>query len=260
MRSMWKGSIGFGLVNVPVKLYKATDDAATDVGLCNIHRECGTAVKAPKYCPKCEKMLESGDLMKAYPEDKKKVNCIPITDEELAALPLASAHTIQVDGFIDRIPDIRYYDQVYVIEPEDAGMRAFALFEKALAETGKVGVAKIGIGGKEHLVGIVPDGTGLMYVVALHWTSELRKTLELKRPETKVSDKELQMAKMLIGTLPSDVDLFQYTDQYSEALKKLISDKKAGVVHEFAPAPATKEVDLVEQLMASLKAAQPAGV
>ena len=68
------------------------------------------------------------------------------------------------------------------------------------------------------------------------------------------------MAKMLIGTLPSDVDLFQYTDQYSEALKKLIADKKAGVIHEFAPAPATKEVDLVEQLMASLKAAQPAGV
>jgi DNA end-binding protein Ku len=257
---MWKGGISFGLVCVPVKLYKATDEASAGVGLCNTHRECGTAVKEPKYCPKCEKMLESGDLQKAYPLDKKKEQCIPITEEELAALPLASAHVIQVDGFIDKIPDIRYYDQVYVIEPEDAGIRAFALFEQALKDTGKMGIAKIGLGSKEHLCGIIPTGDGLMYVVALHWASELRSTSELKRPGAKISEKELAMAKMLIGTLPSNIDLTQYTNEYGAALKKLIEDKRAGIVITAPVAAPVKEVDLIEQLMASLKAAQPVGV
>ena len=123
MRSMWKGSIGFGMVSIPVKLYKASDSASS-VSLCNIHRDCGTAVKEPKWCPRCEKMLTPQDLQKAFPEDRKKEHCIPITEEELAGLPLKSTRAIQIDGFIQEIPDIRYYDEIYVVEPEDAGFRA----------------------------------------------------------------------------------------------------------------------------------------
>lgn len=254
MRNMWRGNIAFSLVSVPVRLFKTTDESS-GVSLCNTHRFCGTAVREQKYCPKCEKTLEAGDLQKAYPEDRKKEHCIPITDDELAALPLASAHIIQVDGFIKAVPDMRYQDNVYVIEPEDAGMRAFALFEKALQETGMLGVAKVTTGSKEHLCAIQPTGDGLLYVTTLHWATDLRSTVELKRPTVAVSDKELAMAKMLIDTLPKDVDLASYTNEYGAALRKLVEDKKAGVVVTAPVAQPTREVDLVEQLMASLKAA-----
>jgi DNA end-binding protein Ku len=259
MRSMWRGSIGFGLVNIGVKLYKVQDDGA-GISLCNTHRECGTAVREPKWCPKCEKMLEAADLQKAYPEDRKKEHCIPITDEDMASLPLASAHVIQIDGFRKDIPDLRYPDSVYVLEPEDAGMRAFALFERAMTETGLIGVAKITTGSKEHLCAVKPTGDGLLYVQTLHWATDLRETKELARPKVQVSEKELQMAKMLIDTLPKDVDLASYENEYGKALMKLIEDKKAGIVVSPTQAAPTKEIDLIDQLMASLKAAETARV
>ena len=253
MRSMRSMNVGFGLVNIPVKLYKATDDGTT-ISLCNTHRDCGTAVKEPKYCPKCDKQLETGDLQKAFPLDRKKENCIPITEEEMKSLPLLSNKSIQIDGLIQAIPDLRYADEIYVIEPDDGGDRAFALLAKALEKTGKMGVAKVTTGSKEHLCVVRPTGDGLMYVQTLHWTQDLRDTSELKRPKAVPSEKELAMAEMLLNTLDQDVDLARYTNDYGEALMKLVEAKKAGVTLDIPVAPPVQEVDLIEQLMASLKA------
>jgi DNA end-binding protein Ku len=291
---MWKGSVGFGMVNIPVKLYKSTDSASS-VGLCNVHAgkvathktcgtrtekmddnvawcpkcqcpvpdpdilmvPCNTAVKEPKYCPACEKMLDSSELQKAYPEDRKKEHCIPISEDELAALPLASAHVIQIDGLIKNIPDLRYNDEVYVLEPDEGGDRAYALLEKTLGKMGVIGVAKITTGSKEHLCGILPTGDGLLYVVTLHWASDLRDTSELKRPKAQVSDKEMQMAEMLMNTLTQDIDLASYTNEYGEALKRLVEAKKKGIKIDMPEAAPVKEVDLIDQLMASLKQREP---
>jgi len=298
--------ISFGLVCVPVKLYKATDEGSS-VSLCNVHNGlvpyhkeghhriqviseysentgapvthlfcpvcqrdidageviydiCNTAVKEPKYCPACEKMLESGDLQKAYPEDRKKEHCIPISEEEMAALPLASTGTLQIDGFIQAVPDIRYYNDIYVLEPDEKGMRAFALFERAMKETGLIGVSKMALGSKEHLCAIRPTGDGLLYVQTLHYTSDIRDTKELKRSTTVVSDKELAMAKMLMDMLPKDVDLASYKNEYGTALKELVDLKKQGITITAPVAPVRKEVDLIDQLMASLKQAEAAKV
>jgi len=253
MKSMWKGSLGFGLVNINVRLYKATDDSS-GVTLCNIHRTCGTAVKEPKWCPRCNQMLEAGDLQKAFPEDRKKEHCIPINEEELGGLQLPSTRSVQLDGFISEVPDLRYYDGVYVLEPDETGVRAFALLEQALKSSGLLGVAKITTGSKEHLCVVKPDGTGLLYLIELHWAADLRNLGELIRPKVQVSERELQVAKMLIDALPKGVNLTQYQNEYGNALKKLVEDKKAGVIITSTPPPATKEVDLVESLMASLKA------
>lgn len=253
MRSMWKGSVGFGMVNIPVKLYKATDDGSS-VNLCNTHKECGTAVKEPKYCPKCEKMLTAADLQRAYPEDRKKEHCIPVTEADLASIPLKSVHAVQIDGFISAIPDVRYYDSVYILEPEEAGYRAYALLLKALEATGKIGIAKITTASKEHLAAIIPGADGLMFLVTLHWTEDIRKITELNRPDSEISEKELAMAKMLIDTLPQDIDLASYHNEYGEALKALIKAKKSGEeIPVVAESKSTPEVDLLEQLMASLK-------
>jgi DNA end-binding protein Ku len=201
-------------------------------------------------------MLAQDDLQKAYPEDTKKTRCIPITEADLAALPLPSAHNIQIEGTIQAIPDMRYPDTVYFVEPEELGDRAFALFEAALREKKVLGVAKVTTGSKEHLCLIGPTGDGLLYVQTIHWASELRDSNDLRRPTVKVSDRELQMAGMLIDTLPKDINLGSYQNEYGEALKKLVADKKAGKVIEAMPVAPPKEVDLIEQLMASLKAAQ----
>lgn len=252
MRVMWKGSVGFGMVNIPVKLYKATD-SSSGVSLCNIHRSCGTPVKEPKYCPTCDKMLDASELQKAYPEDSKKTSCIPLEPAEMEALPLASSHTIQIDGCIKSVPDIRYYKDFYVLEPEDAGIRAYRLLEVVLKETGQIAVAKIGMGSKEHLCGIMASGDGLLYIVTLNWTSDIRDLSELKRPSGEIQEKELMLAKMLIESLPQDIDLSSYTNTYGEALKALVAAKKSGEALPTPQALPQPEVDLIDQLMASLQ-------
>lgn len=257
MRSMWKGSIGFGMVIIPVKLYKTTD-TSSGVSLCNIHNVCGTAVTEPKWCPRCEKMLSATDLQKAFPLDRKKEQCIPLTAEEIASIPIESAHTVQIEGFISEIPDLRYYDSFYVISPEETGHRAFALLETALRETNLIGIGKITTGQKEHLCAIQPTGDGLITIITLHWAADLRDTSELKRPEVEISEKELQMAKMLIDTLPKEIDLGSYNNAYGDAMKRLIEAKSLGEELPVYEAPPTKEADLADILMASLKAAEGA--
>jgi DNA end-binding protein Ku len=254
MRSMWKGSVGFGMVNVPVKLYKAMDDESADISLCNTHRECGTPVKAPRYCPTCTKFLSPEEMQKAYPMDSKKTKLLPISESELDGIALPSIHSINIDGFIDAIPDVRYFDNVYILEPEETGMRAFSLFEKAIA--GKVGIAKITIGSSEHLCAVYPTGDGLLFLVTLHWSTEIRETMELKRPKVEATDREVKMAKMLVGALPK-VDLKNYKNEYGAALRKLIDDKVAGKIPSILNvAKPTAEDDLINQLMASLKAVE----
>jgi len=254
---MWKGSIGFGMVNIPVKLYKTTDTSSS-VSLCNTHNLCGTAVTEPKYCPRCEQFLKPTDLQKAFPMDSKKETCIPLSAEEIASIPIQSAHVLQIEGFITEIPDIRYYDSFYVIAPEETGHRAFALLETALRDTGLIGIGKITTGSKEHLAAIQPTGDGLITIITLRWTADLRDISELPRPNVEVSEKERDMAKMLIDTLPKALDLSTYTNEYGNALKKLIEAKNMGEEIPAFEAPVTKEVDLVEALMASLKAAEGA--
>ena len=143
-------TLGFGMVSIPIKLYKLTDDSSS-VGLCQYHTVCGTAVKEPQYCPKCEKLIEKSEVGKAFAEDSKKTKLIPITPEELAYLPLPSKETIQIDGTIMMYPDDRYPDEKYGLEPDDKGKRAFALFEAVLRKSGSMGVAKVTLGTKEHL-------------------------------------------------------------------------------------------------------------
>jgi DNA end-binding protein Ku len=244
------------MVNIPIKLYKAVDESSS-VSLCNTHKECGAAVREQKICPECNKVLyEASELQKAYPEDHKKLHCIPLTDEEIAGIPIPSAHQVVVDGFIEAIPDLRYPSTVYVAEPDEGGERAFDLFEEVLAQ-GLIAISKITIASKEHLVAIRTSSDGLIWLQLLHWTADLRDTSSLRRPKAQVSEKEFKIAMMLADTLPKNIDLAPYKNEYGAALKELIANKKAGVTLQQQPQAApTREVDLVEQLMASLKQAE----
>ena len=122
MRSMWKGSLGFGMVAIPVKLYGATDDKK--ISMNQLHSECGSRIKMPKYCPQCDRQLEASEITKGYPIDKD--HYVPVTPEELEMLPLNSLKSIQVDAFVKNIEDLRYFKDCYLLSPEEVGAKAFA--------------------------------------------------------------------------------------------------------------------------------------
>lgn len=257
MRSMWTGALGFGLVNIPVKMYKATESSES-TAMCNTHKACGTAVKAPKYCPTCNCFVDEANMQKGYPLDSKKTQIIPITEEDLKSLPLASAHQIKVDGFNKTRPDFRYGETIYALAPDKGGERAFVLFMQAMQDEGVIGIAKITTGTKEHLCAVVPQD-GYLFIQTLHWADEIRPLDEIKAPAVKLTEKELAMAKMLLGTMPQDIDLADYKDEYGEALLNLVEAKKSGAVITAQATPAvTPEEDLISSLMASLKAMEPA--
>ena len=252
MRSMWKGSLGFGMVAIPVKLYGAADD--NRIAMNQLHSECGSRIKMPKYCPKCDRQLEAGEIIKGYPIDKD--HYVPVTEEELDSLPLNSLKSIQVDAFIKDIDDPRYFKDNYILSPEEVGAKAFVLFVKAMEQVGVVGVAKIAIREKEQLCAVRPFN-GVLLLQTLHWGDELRDYGELV-PFASVSDAEMEMAGKLVAGMTKDVDLASYKDKYREALVELISAKLEGKTIEIPKAPPKQDADLAKQLLASLNALEPA--
>lgn len=253
MRSMWKGSLGFGMVAIPVKLYGSADDKR--ISMNQLHTECGSRIKMPKYCPECDRMVEASEIVKGYPLDKE--HYVPVTSEELEMLPLNSLKSIQVDAFVKGIDDPRYFKDSYLLSPEEVGAKAFVLFVKAMEQVGVMGVAKIAIREKEQLCSIRPFN-GVLLLQTLHWGDELRDYGDII-PFASVSDAEMEMAGKLIGAMTREVDLTSYRDEYRNALVELISAKLEGKTIT-AQAPPKRDADLAKQLLASLNALEPAGV
>ena len=254
MRSQWKGTLGFGMVSIPVKLYGSVSKKS-ETTLATLHAECGTRIKMPKYCPQCEAMLEAGELAKAYEIGKDQY--IPLTEDELASLPLPSIQTVAIEHFIrtEDLPDERWYKDTYFLAPEKAGEKAFVLFMKAMEDEEVAGIAKIAIRGREHLCAVTPFN-GVLMLETLYWADEIRDYEELK-VNAQVSEKEMEMAKSLISAMTGEPRFEEYTDGYKEALLELVNAKIAGKTIEPTKPTRAKEADLAEVLLASLKAVKP---
>ncbi len=260
-RPSWKGQIGFGLVSVPVKLYTATEDK--DVHLNTIHRKCGSRIQMPKWCPACQGKVEAAELVKGYEVGDNQY--VLLEEADMAALPLKSLKSIDVLEFVDgsRI-DPRHFEKSYFIAPDDAGVKAFSLFLQAMAKTGMVGIAKLGLRDKEHLAAIRAFGNVIL-LQRLYWADELKPVAEFDRKLPECSEREMQMAITLMNTLKEDkVDLAKYENHYREALLQVVQAKQAGQPLTVQAAPEEKPMDMVDALMASINAAQkakePAGV
>ncbi len=257
MRSLKSTTIQFGMVVMPVKLYPATQDKS--VSLFNqIHATCGTRIKMPKTCPRCDRPVDASEIVKGYSLGKVKgeEQFIIITDDELEALPLETASNIAIQGFIPEkmITDPRWYEECYFISPEETAKRPFVLFAKAMETTGMVGVAKVCLKSqKEHLC-IIRHFDGMLLLQTLHWADELRDYSEI-RVSANISDKELELAQTLIKAMAKDIDLANFRDEYREAVMELVAAKQEG---KPTPAPSTQpkiETDMVEALLQSLKMA-----
>jgi DNA end-binding protein Ku len=257
MRALKSTTIQFGMVVMPVKVYPATQDKS--VGMFNqIHSVCGSRIKMPKTCPKCNKAVEAGELVKGYPLGKVKggeEKFIYVTDQELEALPLETAQNIAIDAFVPavKIADPRWYESCYFLSPDDAAVRPFVLFARTMEALNSVGVAKVALKEqKEHLC-VVRPFAGMLMLQTLHWADELRDFSEIM-VSANVSEKEMELAKTLITAMTKEVDLASYQDEYRKAVLELIVAKQDGRTIEAPATPKAAIPDVVDALLASLKA------
>ncbi len=255
MKATWSGFIKIGLVTIPVKLYPAVVKRAISFHL--IHKDCGSRIKYLKYCPRCDKVLEDEDIVRAYFLDKE--HYVVITDEELASLKLASTDTIEVKSFVDEreIAPIYYADAHYLLPDGQGAEEAFAVFYKAMEETGRAALGEAVIRQREYPFLIKPY-EGKFLAATLHFHQDVIRAEELKVDvEGKADPRYLEMAKMLIDSLSEPFRPETLVDRYAEAVMKLVEAKARGEKFELKAAEEkAKVVSLMEALEASLKAAK----
>jgi len=258
MHTIWKGSISFGLVNIPIKLHAATEDR--DIKLRTLHNECHTPIKYEKVCPSCEREVKSEEIVRAYEYTKGKF--VVLDNEDLEKLKKENEEkAVEIIDFVkmEEIDPI-YYDRSYFMSPHKGGGKAYSLLKKALEDSQKVGLAKIVIRSKEQLAVIrVYENTLIMETI--HYPDEVRKASDVPNvPEgDKVTERELATAILLIDQLTTEFVPEKYTDDYRTALLELIEAKRAG---REVVAPAAKEqpsnvTDLMAALQASIDRTKP---
>jgi DNA end-binding protein Ku len=251
-RPTWKGYLKVSLVNIPVKVYPATESSAT-ISFNQLHADCQTRINQKKWCAKCEREVTSAEVVKGYEFEKGR--WVVVADEDIAKVRTESTKVINLVQFagVDDI-DPMYVDRAYYLVPDGAmAADAYAVMRDGME--GKVGVGKVAIHGREYLVAVKPHKQGLV-MYTLHHAAEIRtieQIDELREVRGKVGPAEMKLAKQVIESFEGPLDLADYKDEYQEGLQKIIDAKIAGeevvVPEEEAP---PKVVDLMEALRRSL--------
>jgi DNA end-binding protein Ku len=257
---MWSGAISFGLVNIPVKLYKATaSSSGRTLSFHQIHKTCGTRIKHIRFCPKDEVEVPWDEVAKGYEYEKGKY--VEIGDEELnEILPPDDYAAITIESFVALAEvDPIYYDRAYYIGP-DASPRPYALLLAALRDTGKVALARVRLRTRAHLALVRVLGDHLL-LETMFYAHEIAQPDEIPGAgKAQVDNKQLEMAEQLIAAMTGGFDPARYQDDYTAKVEKIIEQKIAGgeVVESLAPAQAEGQVvDLLEALRRSVAAAHP---
>jgi DNA end-binding protein Ku len=250
MRSIWKGAISFGLVNIPIKLYSATQQSTLNLDMVDKHDL--SKIKYMRINESTGKEVAWENIAKAY---KFEGNYIVLDDDDFAKAAPEKSKIIEVNQFIDEKEiDTIYFENSYYVEPEKSGSKAYALLREALAKSGKVGIAQFVLRTSEALTVLKPKGDALV-LSKIRFAEEVRPFDDLDLPaKSEVKANELKIALTLIDQYTSKFDIESYNDQYAAALKKVIEEKATGKstkVKRVKLNPA-KSQDLMEQLKASL--------
>lgn len=251
-RPTWKGYLKISLVNIPVRVFPATDAKAT-VSFNQLHAECRTRIQQKRWCPTCETEVANSDLVKGYEFEKGKY--VVLEDEDLDKVRPESTRVINVVQFTDaKVIDPVYIERPYYLAPDgQVAAEAFAVMREGMA--GKAAVGKVALYGREYLVAIQPRENGLVMYTLRH-ASEVRAMGaidELKTVPAKIKPDEIKLAKQVIGNFETGGDLTQYQDDYQNELRRIIDAKIAGeeIVAPADEAP-PKVVNLMEALRQSL--------
>jgi DNA end-binding protein Ku len=252
-RAIWKGSISFGLVTIPVELHTAVRDHRPKFRM--LHARDKSPVRYERVCQREGKPVAWEDLVKGY--EYEKGHFIVLTKEDLKAAALNKDKAIDIMDFVmgDEIDD-RYFETPYYLTPQKGGQHAYALLREALKESGRVGIAKIIIREAQNLAALEVIDNALVLTV-LRYADELVDTAALEFPTSeKVRKAELDMAKMLVDNLAAEWDPSKYTDDYRENVMKLIKARMKGERPKLPAAEERQEgnvVDLMERLRQSLE-------
>jgi DNA end-binding protein Ku len=253
-RSMWMGTLNFGLVSMPVKLYTAT--SSKTVHFCQLHATDKVRLQTKRFCPADEEEVSFDEVVRGYEIAPERY--VVIEDEELAALAPEATRTIEIEDFvaleeIDRI----YFDQPYYVVPNRGGARSYRLLLQAMRETGKVAIARVVLRSRERLVAIRAFEEALLMTTMI-FADELRPTSELNEllGDVEVGERELDVARRLVDSLAEPFDISKYHDAYREAVLDLIDRKASG--EEIVLQPRLQEQpreapDLMSALQASLE-------
>lgn len=221
MRSIWKGAISFGLVNVPVKVYSATE--SHDVSLHQVHNKDGGRIRYQRKCEVCNKVVAYEDIDKAYDDGEKTV---VLTDEDFASLPAERSHEIEVVEFVpaDQV-DVLRLDKAYFLEPEERALKPYTLLRRALEDSDRTAIVQFALRQKTRLAALrVRDN--VLVLQTMLWDDEVRKPeFDVLDSTPRISQKERDMAAQLVDSLSEDFDPSAFTDDYQEQLRTLIDAK-----------------------------------
>lgn len=258
MRTLWKGAISFGLVNVPIKLYTATENK--DLRFNYLHEKCKTPIKYERRCPTCNIEVPSEEIVWGY--EYQKGQYVILKEEDLAKIPDETSKTIDILDFVDlQEIDPIYFEKSYFLEPSQGGEKAYALLKRAMLDTGKIAIAKVKIRTKETLA-VIRVYQNVLLMETIFYPDEIRSTAGLTgiHTEPNLHENEIVMASNLIRNLSAHFDPSKYTDTYRENLLELIQAKvNGGEITETSPRESAKVIDLMEALRASIAATEKQG-
>ncbi len=259
-RAFASAQISFGLVSIPVRLFSATE-ASEKISFNMLHKDCGNRIQQQLYCPKDEKTIERTETVKGY--EFARGQYVTFTEDELKTLEEKATQTIDISEFLPRETiDPIYFAKANYIAPDKGGARAYALFSKALEQTGRWALAKYAARGKQYLVVLRPFGKGLV-MQQLYYPNEIRSMDEMDLGDAVVKDSELKMAVQLAEMgAAEEFHPENYRDEVSERIRATIQKKIDGeeITETEAEQPRAQVIDLMEALKASLASPRPRAV
>jgi len=259
MRTIWNGSISFGLVNIPVGLALATKPAAkqSDVAFRTLHRECMTPIKQKRWCPVHEREVERDELVKGWEVTKGEFVVVEDADLE-AIMQIDESRAIEITRFVDTEQvDPVFFDRTYYLAPanEAAARRPYVLLLRAMQETGKAALGRFVLRGSEHLCLIRPKGDALA-LETMFLAEDVNSQAEIEEAvgDGEVKKPELELARQVIDSLVGEFDPTELTSEYRQNLREMLKAKLEG--QEIArpePVPETPVIDLMEALKKSVE-------
>jgi DNA end-binding protein Ku len=251
-RPTWKGYLKISLVNIPIKVFPATDAGAT-LSFNQLHAECQTRIQQKRWCPHCQREVPNTDIVKGYEFEKGRY--VIVGDEDIEKVRVESTRVINLEQFTDDTAiDPIYLERPYYLAPDGpVAKEAFAVIREGMK--GKAGIGKVALYGREYLVKVQPRERGLIMYTLRH-ANEIRSMEgieELQDMPAKIKPDEIRLAQQVIGTFEGDVDFQSYRDDYQVGLREIIDAKIEGreIVTQEVEAP-PKVVNLMEALRKSL--------
>ena len=249
--SVWKGSISFGLLSIPIRLFPAA--RSERINLHQIHKECHTRLRQPLYCPKHRRIVDRSEVIKGY--EYEKGHYIFIEAQDLKKIAPPSSKNMEIQAFVKSSQiDPIFFESSYLALPEKDNPKPYVLLVKALEDSDRVGIAKVAMHLREYTVFIRPRSHGLT-IHTMYFVNEIRKVEGYgKIADVKLRPQEIKLAEQLVESLAEDFKPQQYHDTFQERLKALIEAKREGkTIVEEEPPKRAPVIDMMEALKRSLQ-------